>query len=204
MDTTQWALVVAALGVLVSPFTSWLTFLWSRSTERERWDREREADAARWDRDERRRRLLRGEDAAKEVLIAVDQAKLILEHGSRKGEGETLQNRLEPVYHHIRQQADLLTDDEAQSRIAAIADNLYYYTQAMEAAHPFLSTWSIGHTCSDAAHAILRAYLHGRPLPETPRMARLQRLHDEGGERLAKEFADEFDPLDEPLAEREQ
>jgi hypothetical protein len=201
MDATTGALVVAALSVIATPLTAWLTFRWTRTSERERWQREGEADLERWDRDERRRRVSRGEDAAKEILTAVDKAQIVLANARKDGGSVT--GGLQPTYHYIKQQAELLTDDEAQVRIAQIADNLYYHSQAQEI-RPDLTLWAIGHTCSDAAHAILRAYLHGRPLPATPRMARLQKLHDNGGDYLGDVYGTDDDPLDEPKDEAQE
>ncbi len=193
MDTTIAALAVAALSVIATPITAWFTFRWTRNIDRERWQRDRDADAERWDRDELKRRVLRGEEAAKEILTDVDTAMVLLAQAQAAGKPDS--DLTTPIYHHILQQAELLTDDEAQARIVQIASNLYYTGQTLEA-HPDITLWTIGHTCSDAAHAILRAYLHGRPLPETRRMARLQRFHNAGAEQLAEIFADE-DPLEE-------
>jgi hypothetical protein len=186
---------VAALAVIFAPLTARLTYKWTKAADDERWKRERDADSERWDREERKRRILRGEEAAKEVLTDVDRALLILTRTDR-ADDESIYDELRPVYHHIRQQAELLTDDEAQARILKVADNIYYHSQARELA-PNVTRWVVGHTCSDTAHAILRAYLHGRPLPRTPRMERLQHLHDEGGE-LLEEIHESEDPLAEP------
>jgi len=195
LDNTTLALVVAGLGVLATPLTAWLTFRWTRASEKERWYRERDSDVERWEREERKRRLLRGEDAAKEILTAVDKAQIVLARGEKSESSE----QLRPLYHEIKQQAELLTDDHAQARIAEIADNILYNSQAREL-NQHLTLWTIGHTCSDAAHAILRAYLHGRPLPETPRMDRLQVLHKEGGAYLEDVYDDYDDPLAEPVS----
>lgn len=191
-DTTTGALVVAALSVLVSPVTGWLTFQWTRQSEKERWERERGAESERYDREERKRRLLRGEEAAKEILTAVDRAQLVLYEADDEPT-PAVYAAIRPLLHQIRQQAAFLTDDEARSRILKIADNLYYTSYARDVAKN-LSLGSIGYTCSRAAHALLHAYVHGGPMPATPRMDRLQALHDEG-EGWVEERYGADDPL---------
>ncbi|MEA2622761.1 MAG: hypothetical protein QOH61_1671 [Chloroflexota bacterium] len=200
VDTTTGALIVAALSVIATPLTAWLTFRWTRTTEAERSIREREGEREGYERAEKNRRLLRGEEAANDILAAVDDAQLVLSMADREGnEGMALYDELRPLYHRIKQQSELLTDDESQRRIGQIADNLYYHSQAREL-NPNLGLGQIAYTCSEAAHMIVRAYLLGRPMPVTQRMDRLQQLHEEGEAFLREMHDDDDDPLDEPTA----
>jgi hypothetical protein len=196
MDATTGALIVAALSVLMTPVTAWLTFRWGRNQERERLASVRAADEARWQREERTRRVVRGEEAAGRLLELVDEATTNF---------KVDQAGLYLTYIEMRRRAELLTDDATRDRLFQVADALYYAHQAVEA-EPRLGGHQIGSTAASAAHAVIRAYLHERPLPDLPRLDRLRALKDKGG-RIISESLDEedwFDPLSEPRDEDEE
>lgn len=186
------ALVGGAFALAVS----FLTSLWNRQGEKERRAAELVAEKDRWDRQELARRTQRGEDAAKDILTTIDETRVLLADATKE-ERFGIQKELQPLYLRIQQQAELLTDDEARSRIVMVADNLYYFSQAQQVSQ-YLTAFNIAWTCSEAAHLVLRAYLHGQPIPATPRLDRLQALHVEGGELLSDYHDDEPpDPLDD-------
>jgi hypothetical protein len=190
MDATTGALIVAALSVLMTPITAWLTFRWGREQERERLTSERAADEARWQREERTRRVVRGEEAAGRLLELVDEATTNFKDD---------QGALYPTYIEMRRRAELLTDDAARDRLFQVADALYYAHQSMEA-EPRLTSFRIGSTAANSAHAVIRAYLHQRPMPDLQRFDRLRALKDKGGQMIYKSLGDEdlFDPLADP------
>jgi len=203
-ETAIGALVVAAIGVASSPITAWLTYRWARKGEAERWTREREAEKdrwgrerdaehERWTRDDSARRVERGEKAAGEVLTVVDAARLQLQ-----AQGPVSQKDFQPAYHEIRRLADLITDDETRDRLYEVASALFYYRQA-DRVTQFLTRWNVGHTITDAAHLVVRAYLKGEPCPATPRLERLSALIAEGAEEIADEIGEDVDP--DPLDE---
>lgn len=196
VNATNGALIVAALSVLSNPVSAWLTFQWTRQSELERWTRERQAEAERFGQEEKKRRVLRGEEAAKEILTTVDDAQTVLSSAPHDGPFGDTYKALRPLFYRIRQQAELLTNDEAQARIMKIADNLYFFGNSREL-NDNLSLGQIGHTCSDATHKVLRAYLQGQPLPSTPRMDVLQGYYDEGYELNEERYGDD-DPLRPP------
>src|SRR5687767_3479561 len=124
MDATTGALIVAALSVIMSPITAWLTFRWGREQERERLASERAADEVRWQRDERTRRVVRGEEAAGRLLELVDEA---------TADFKDEQAAMHPTYIEMRRRAELLTDDATRDRLFQVADVLYYAHQARQA-----------------------------------------------------------------------
>lgn len=195
MDATSGALVVAALSVLATPLTAWLTYRWTRSTEEARWVHEGDTEAQRWNRQEESRRIQRGEDAARDLVKVVTQAALEL-----RASGKYEQSAYAHYYHEIRGLSLMLTDDATRDRMLQIADAFYFWESAREAT-PFISHWTVGSTCSHAANEILHAYMLGRPCPPSPRLARLTALIEEGGEIIAKEIGEDLEP--DPLAEPE-
>ena len=179
------SLVVAALGVGVSPYTARKSYEWSRNADDER---SRRAEVA--------RRVQRGEDAANEILTLADEAAMLMTGWTGKAPG---QEEFKGFHHAVRQKAELLTDDAVRSRMFDVANSLYYFGQAQEASYGQLSRWSIARAYQSAAHDVLRAYLHGRPCPDTPRLARLTDLIAKGGDLIAEQVdEEEADPLDEP------
>jgi len=190
MDATTGALIVAALSVLATPVTAWLTFRWGREQERERLASELAAEEAKWQREERTRRVVRGEDAAGRLLELIDEATT----GFKDDQKEVY-----PTYIELRRRAELLTDDAARDRLFEVAECLYYAHQAKEA-NPRLMDYQIGNAAADAAHDVIRAYLHERPLPELRRLDRLVHFKNLGGELLS-EMYDEEDYTD-PLGDR--
>jgi hypothetical protein len=112
--------------------------------------------------------------------------------------GEYQQGQFKSYYHDIHRLALLLTDDEARDRMLDVASGLYFFEQARDVKR-MLSHWTAAGACAHASHDVLRAYLLGRPVPPTPRLARLTALVDEGSRWLAHELEDEGpNPLDEP------
>lgn len=196
MDSTQWALVIAALGILASPATAWLTYRWTNNSERARQSHELRLESARWEREDAARRLRRGEEAASELVTIIDRASIKL-----RASGGRVQAEFEPDYYEIRRLTLLLTDDATRSRMLNVADAVYFFHVGQQV-EPDLDASSIAHAYTAAAHDVLRAYLLGRPCPETPRLARLIALIEEGGEWLADTVGEDGgpDPLGEPTA----
>lgn len=197
MDATAGALIVAALSVIATPITAWLTFRWGRDQERERLASERAAESERWDRDERKRRLLRGEEAALKLLEVVDDtALLFLDYKARQGD-------LKATYHEVRRLAELLTDDATRDKVFQVAEAIYYFNQAVKGSEGTLGQFGIANAFRDAAHGAIRAYLHDRPQPPTARFDRLIALMNEGSEMYEDETPDDwYDPLADPPDKR--
>jgi len=190
MDATTGALIVAALSVIATPITAWLTFRWGRDQERERTAGERLAESDRWQREEVKRRQLRGEEAAGRLLEVIDDAAMVFTSNKAK------QEDLKPTYHEVRRLSELLTDDATRDKIFLVAKALYFFHSATMADQN-LGQMAIGTAFSDAAHAVIRSYLLERPLPETPRFDRLLEIMEEGSQMYAEEMEDEdfYDPL---------
>ncbi len=182
------ALVGGAVTLLIAALTS----LWARQGEKERRADERLAEKDRWEREDAVRRAERGEAAASAILITVDEMALLL-GGTTKPEYEAL----EPLYVRIRQQSTLLTDEPTREKFKLIANNLYYYAQAIDADRA-LTRGQIAHVCARYAADVMTAYLHDRPMPVMARFNRLTELHDEGGEMAAEQYGDDYDPLAAP------
>jgi hypothetical protein len=193
MDPTTGALLVAALGVLSGPVTAWLSFRWGREQERERRANERDADAERWQREERRRRVLRGEEAAGRLLEAIDNTGA--QFATLGGKGAT-QEALQPIYTEVRRLAELLTDDLVRDKMFQIASAIFYWEQATYI-NPNVGGYAVGRAVTEAGHDVLRAYLHERALPATERLDRLTALINDGGElRYGNIDPDELAELD--------
>lgn len=197
VDPTVVALFVAALTIAASSFNIWLTYRWTRQQERERRTAESETDAAKWVREERKRRVLRGEDAAARLLELADEM-------AAMGDSQT---EMRPKFVEMRRLAELLTDDATRDRLFDVASAYYFVHQALRVEPNLMTSYAYG-TADSAAHAVIRAYLHERPLPDLPKFDRLLELQREGSEFMSEMMDDEdrYDPLGpaEPAQTTEQ
>ena len=180
---------VAALGLIFGPLTALITHRLTRQADEVRFAQERTAEADRWTKGQDTRRIQRGEEAANQILLLVDQAATSLDE-----DPSLKQKDYRNTYHDLKRLAESLTDDATRDRVLQIASVIYFHWNLDLLREYHVNARDVSHTFREATHAVIHAYLVGRPCPATPRLAKLSGLIDEAANYLDEMSADEAEP----------